>query len=351
MRQEINSQTEKDSYPFITIVMPVRNEERFIADTLNQLLSQDYPKERFEIIIADGHSTDKTWDIVQNMAAQFPQIRFIPNPGRLSSSGRNVGFQNGKGDYFIVVDGHCRLKDNQLFRNVARLFQGYQVDCLARPQPLITPEQPGWQRAIAKARSSFWGHSVSSDIYSETDRYVCPVSAGCAYSKKVFATIGYVDETFDAGEDLEFNYRVKKAGFKAYISPKIAVYYYPRENLKGLWKQLIRYGIGRAKFTLKHPETFSFEMLLPVLLVGGILISPFLILFKPSIAFLFLGAFLLYSGILLFVSLRIRTEEPWKFVLKVFLVLFTIHHSIGVGILKGFASAILSKFRWRKPKS
>ena len=75
--------------PFLTVVMPVRNEERFIADTLEQLLNQDYPQDRFEIIVADGQSDDSTCAIVTEISQRYPQVRLFPNPKRRSSSGRN----------------------------------------------------------------------------------------------------------------------------------------------------------------------------------------------------------------------------------------------------------------------
>ena len=88
---------------FITVVMPVRNEERFIAETLTQLLEQDYPPDRYEILVADGMSDDSTRSIVRELAAKHPQIRLLDNPGMRSSAGRNVGFQSGRGDIFPFV--------------------------------------------------------------------------------------------------------------------------------------------------------------------------------------------------------------------------------------------------------
>jgi len=84
-------------YPFITIVMPVRNEARFIKHTLNQLVTQDYPPDRYEIIVADGESSDETRSLVTTISQKHPQVLLKDNPGRWPSSGRNVGFKNGQG--------------------------------------------------------------------------------------------------------------------------------------------------------------------------------------------------------------------------------------------------------------
>ena len=330
-------------YPFLTVAMPVRNEERFIGDTLRQLLKQDYPADRYEVIVADGESTDKTVEIVKNISREYPQVKLMSNPGRLPSSGRNVGFRNGKGKYFLVIDGHCLIPDTNLFKNVVELFRRADVDCLGRPQPFITPEDPTWQRAIALARASNLGHSGESYIHSTKEGYVSPVSMGCAYSRKIFETIGYVDEDFDAAEDVEFNYRVEKAGFKTFFSPKIAVIYFPREDLKGLWKQLNRYGYGRAKFTFKHPETFNVEILLPVIFVLGLLFGPFSLLIHHYIFALYVLSVFGYLLLLAFFSVRIRSSEPISFVIKLFVVFLTIHFGIGIGLLRGFIKEIRRK--------
>ncbi|MHA1279571.1 MAG: glycosyltransferase [Candidatus Helarchaeota archaeon] len=325
----------KKDWPFITIAMPVRNEEAFIEDTLNQLLQQDYPADRFEIIVADGESTDRTREIVQKVAEKYPQVRLMNNPGRLPSSGRNVGFKNGKGDFFLVIDGHCVIPTDQLLKNVADLFVRTGVECLGRPQPFVTPDEPNWQRAIAIARSSSLGHSASSYIHANEEGYVSPVSMGCAYRKDVCQKIGYVDESFDACEDVEFNYRVEKAGFKTYFSSKIAVHYFPRESLAGLWKQLNRYGIGRAKFLLKHPETFSWEILLPIFFVLGFLLGPLFGFLHLVFWWLYLGGVSAYLLLLIAYSIRLRTTEPWHFVVKLVLVFITTHFAIGTGIIRG----------------
>ncbi|WP_051694382.1 glycosyltransferase [Desulfohalovibrio reitneri] len=125
--------------PFITVVMPVRNEARFIEGTLYSLLEQDYPGDRFEIIVADGFSDDGTRDIVSRLAGSHPQVRLADNPGRRSSAGRNVGFRLGRGDYFLVVDGHCHIPTTGLLAHLARIFRETGADCLGRPNPSTRP--------------------------------------------------------------------------------------------------------------------------------------------------------------------------------------------------------------------
>ncbi len=334
---------DKDAYPFITAVMPARNEERFISSTLDELLGQDYPPDRFEIIVADGGSTDSTREIVSRVSLAHPQVILRDNPGRLPSSGRNVGFRHGRGDIFIVVDGHCRIGNPRLFKDVVSSFMKSGADCLCRPQPLDPPGLTAFQQAVCLARNSPVGHSGGSYIYSDFEGYVSPVSHGAIYSRRVFDKIGYVDESFDACEDVEFNYRVEKAGFKSYMSPLLKVRYYPRETLYGLLRQMMRYGRGRFRFIAKHPEALGIETLLPPVFVAAFLLLPVLGLaaffsnmafLKLSLAFLLAG-FGLYGLIIAVESTRISAKNGFRYFRRLIPVFFAVHFGLGLGFIAG----------------
>jgi GT2 family glycosyltransferase len=330
--------------PFVTISMPVLNEEKFISGTLNELLNQDYPRGRFEIIVADGGSSDRTRQIVDNIAKENPQVILMDNPGRLPSSGRNVGFRNGRGDYFLVVDGHCRIGNDRLLKNLVDCFERTGADCLCRPQPFIIPDRPTMQRAIGLARTSRLGHSSNSFIHSSGEGWVSPVSVGCAYRRDVFARVGFVDESFDACEDVEFNYRVEKAGLKSFFSPSIAVWYYPRENLRSLWRQLLRYGEGRIRFVRKHPESLTIDMLLPVFFLLGVMSGPLVKFLSVKLFYLYLGFLGLYLGLLCFESFR-KCSGNTTLAPKMISAFLVVHVALGVGMIRGLSRKLSSTIR------
>lgn len=325
--------------PFITITIPVRNESRFIHDTLLQLINQDYPSEFFEIIVSDGMSDDGTREIVQDLAQKHQNILLMDNTKRLSSAGRNVGFKSGRGDYFLVVDGHCYIPDNQLLRNVADCFEKSGADCLGRPQPLDPPGLTDFQKSVALARASRLGHGGDSLIFGEYEGFASPVSNGAAYKREVFEQVGYVDEDFDAAEDVEFNYRVEQAGFKCYTSPKLTIRYYPRENLKGLFRQMTRYGKGRRKFTSKHPQALTLNQLVPVAFTAGLLCllcSLFLYLFTGVYLPLILTAlpYFLYLVLVVAEAIRIAFKCGVKYAVPIPAIIFVIHFGLGWGFAK-----------------
>jgi len=323
-------------HPFITIVMPVRNESKFIQATLMELIEQDYPKNCYEIIVADGESSDTTREIVKKMARRHNNIRLLNNPGILPSSGRNVGFKNGRGDIFLVIDGHCLINNRLYLQTVVDCYLKSGADCLGRPQPFIIPVYPTVQKAIALARTSTLGHSSNSFIHSNEEGFVSPVSVGFSYKRKVFEQIGYLDETFDACEDVEFNYRVEKAGYKCFFSPKISIQYFPRPDLKGLFKQLMRYGVGRAKFLMKHPETINLDMFLPSLFMLGIVFGPFFSLVHPYFGYFYLTIIGIYLCIISCEATKLGHKDGLQFVSKLLVAFPVIHLTLGLGLLYGF---------------
>ena len=328
---------------YLSVVVPIRNEERFIEQTLNQLVSQVYPKERYEILVIDGYSDDRTPEIVNDFIKAHPDIHIYThmNPGRLSSSARNIGARQAKGKMIAVIDGHVFIPDNQLFQNIENLAETHAARCLGMPSPLDVPDiKEGMPYWIALARKSKLGHSQDSYIYKEYEGFVNPTSNAFVYAKSLFGDIGYFDEQFDAAEDVEYNYRLHQNGIQAYTSPKFLIYHYPRESLKGLFRQMMRYGEGRARFIRKHPEGFTKETVIPSLILGMFLGLPLALLiypWLPLLTVLYLGVVLLYSGLLLLNGLH--TALKYKIFFPAFIIaaaVWVTHMGFGRGFLKIF---------------
>ena len=108
---------------FITVIMPVRNEAKYIERTLTQLVAQNYDPERFEIIVVDGQSTDGTPERVAKFVEQHRNVHLYANPRRLGSAARNVALRHARGDVVVIVDGHCELKDDRYLAELASAFQ------------------------------------------------------------------------------------------------------------------------------------------------------------------------------------------------------------------------------------
>jgi cellulose synthase/poly-beta-1,6-N-acetylglucosamine synthase-like glycosyltransferase len=321
--------------PFITVVVPVRNEAAFIRATLLQLLGQDYDPDRFEVIVADGQSTDATPAIVRELATEYPNLRLLANPGRWSSAGRNLGVRAARGDVILIVDGHCDLANPHYLHDLAGAFARSGADCLGRPQPLDVRGATGLQRAIAAARSSRLGHHPESFIYSTAEQFVRPQSVAVAYRRSVFEAVGLFDESFDACEDVEFNHRLDRAGLRCFFTPRVRAFYHPRSTLAGLFRQMVRYGRGRVRLCRKHPDTFSLPGFLPALFLLGVIIGPLLGAMLTPLATVYLGVLALYGLVVGTASVACAFKAgDVRLLLWLPAVFVTIHAGAGCGVLR-----------------
>jgi succinoglycan biosynthesis protein ExoA len=333
LRSAITAESSTRDFPFISIIVPVRNEGAFIAGTLEQLFAQDYPADRFEILVADGRSTDDTRAIVAALAYRFPNVRLLDNPQRLSSAGRNVAVRAARGDVVLLIDGHCEIDNPRYLADLAHAFSQSGADCVGRPQPLDVTGSTPWQRAIAAARASRLGHHPSSHIYSVQEGFVPPQSVAVAYRREVFDRIGSFDEQFDACEDVEFNHRVARAGLTCWFTPRVAVRYHPRDTLAGLLRQMVRYGRGRARLLRKHPDTFSLSSLLPAAFLAGVLLGPALACLLPVLWLVYGAVLALYAFLAASTSALIAWRKRELALLPLLpLVFAAVHLGAGAGL-------------------
>jgi succinoglycan biosynthesis protein ExoA len=317
----------------VSVIVPARNEEAFIGRTLRALLHQDYDGS-FEVLVADGQSTDGTTEVVRALERRYANLRWIGNERRWSSAGRNRAIREAQGDIILIVDAHCEPPAADYLSNVADAFERSGAACVGRPQPLDITSASAVQRAIAVARSSRLGHHPASHIYSATEAIVPPQSVAIAYRRWVFDEVGLFDESFDACEDVEFNQRVARAGLSCFFTPRAALHYVPRSNLPGLFRQMTRYGRGRLRLLRKHPETFSVSSLVPALFLLGLAAGMVLAWFSSWLAFAFGSALGCYALIVLAVSLTLSLREGDATLLGWLLLVFpTIHLGAGVGLL------------------
>lgn len=327
----------------IAVVMPVLNEALHIGHTLDMIYMQEYPMDKIEVVVVDGGSTDSTRAIVQGFRGRFGSLKVLDNPMGLPSSGRNVGIRNSTAKYVIVIDGHCHLPGKQLFRDMVTLFESSGAFCLCRAQPLNPPGIDEFQTVVAICRDSLLGHKPGSEIYSNAELEVDPTSSGAMYRREVFDRIGYYDETFDACEDVDFNFRVKQAELKAFLSPKLKVYYYPRSDPASLFRQMFRYGTGRFRFAAKHNQWSLVQWMAGAGALATMLL--FLLSFFSSAArevFVTVAGLYVLLTILFSLTLALKERRPGCLVYGP-LVFGAIHFGLGMGFLRASFGRLVSK--------
>jgi succinoglycan biosynthesis protein ExoA len=331
------------------VVVPARNEESHIVRTLEALLAQDYPSDKVEILVGVAESGDRTAEVVREFSRGDSRIKYFRNPYNLASGARALGAQMASGEIVVFVDAHVFIDNDRLFQNTARLMDEKGVSILSRPQFLDTPDNTFFQRAVSLARKSLIGHGPDSTIYSKEERYVDPASAGASYRKSVFEKVGYFDLGFDACEDVEFNYRCSRAGLRSFSSMDIAVYYYPRASLDELFRQMVRYGIGRFRLARKHPRTFSVGTAIPFLLTTVTPLLGLCALVWPSLRSVFLGVLLAYFGVVCLASMAVSVRHGWRYYAILPAIYMTIHIGLGWGFFRGLVGLFQQTARSAPP--
>jgi succinoglycan biosynthesis protein ExoA len=327
--------------PSVTVVVPVRNESQSIEQTLRSLLTQDYPSDEFEVVVADGLSTDGTVPVVRRLQSEFPNLKLVYNAGKFSSAGRNTALRHISGDYAVVIDGHCHIPDRKYLRNLVAAFETSGADSLGRPQPLDVPDPTPFQAAVSAARASRLGHNPDSDIFSDEAKFVEPQSTAVAYRRRVLHRIGLFDETFDACEDVEFNHRVHGAGLTCYFTPALRVVYHPRKSWPALFRQLGRYGCGRAKLAAKHPGSLTLPALVPPLWALWLVLGAVLALVVPFVGWVYLATLALYTIVILGSSLWLARGKPVRVAARIPAVFAGIHLGFAWGFLRELARRLV----------
>lgn len=257
------------SVPLVTIAMPAFNEERYIEACIRSVWAQDYPRDRIEILVADGRSTDRTREILAALTAEDRRIKVIDNPERLQAAGLGHLVKQARGDVIVRMDVHCEYAPDYVSKCVATL-ERTGADNVGGAQR--AKARTSFQQALCAALLSPLGVGGAAYRSAEAEGFVDTVFLG-AFRRAIFERVGLWDPAAATNEDAELNQRILQGGGRIYLSRAIVVHYVPRSSLRALARQYFRYGKGRARTALKHRRLPTVRPLLPFgLVVGGALL-------------------------------------------------------------------------------
>lgn len=258
-------------FPLVSIIIPCRNEEKFIGKCLDSIVSQNYPKEKLEVFVIDGASRDETKEIVQNYSRRYSCIKILDNPKRIAPVALNFGIKEAKGEIIMRMDAHATYDKNYISKCMEYLRE-YNADNIGGVLETLPSADTIFAKAVAIALSHPFGAGNSYfRTGSKKVREVDTVFGGC-YKKEVFEKIGFFNENLIRSQDLEFNLRLKKSGGKILLAPEIKACYYPSSTLWGFAKRTFRDGIWAVyplKFVkiplrLRHYLPLIFVLTLPL---------------------------------------------------------------------------------------
>jgi glycosyltransferase involved in cell wall biosynthesis len=327
------------SQPFVSVIMPIRNEADFIAQSLGAVLAQDYPHHQIEILIADGMSDDNTREIIRSMSAKADiEIKIIDNPKQIVPTGFNAALKQAKGDIIVRVDGHCEIVSDYVSQCVAHLLEN-DIAGVGGPIETISLNQTG--ETIALAMSSTFGVGDSSFRTVKDREMFVDTIAFPAYKRTVMNHAGNLDEDLVRNQDDEYNYRLRSLGYRLLLTPQIQSKYYARGSIRKLWMQYYQYGFYKVRVMQKHPRQMRPRQFAPLLLVVGIFGGALLASFHEILFGLWILFIALYGIMNLGASVWLASESGWYHLRLLPIVFAALHISYGIGFMSG-----LVKF-WR----
>ncbi len=322
--------------PFVTVVMPIRNEEAFIARSLGAVLAQDYPPDKVEVLIADGMSDDHTAEVIHSLP-NSERVRIIPNPDRIQAAGLNLAMKQARGEYVIRVDGHTIIAPDYV-RCCVEALQATGAHNVGGPMDPVGLTPMG--KAIAAAGKSPFAVPSAFHV-SQTAQFTDTVYMG-AWPKQVLDAVGYFDSGYAINEDYELNVRIRQAGGQIYLSPDIRCAYYGRQTLGALTRQYYRYGKGKVATLRKHPGSLKSRHLVAPLFVAGLAVGCLLSLIFPWARVLWLAGIVAYAAAALLFSYRIASKTDMRLLWRLPLVFAAMHLTWGAGFWVGLARSFLS---------
>ncbi|MDL1957546.1 MAG: glycosyltransferase family 2 protein [Candidatus Desulfofervidus auxilii] len=334
--------------PLVSIIIPCRNEEKFISKCLDSILQQDYPKEKLEILVIDGNSEDKTKEIVRQYLKKYSFIKLLDNPKRFTNFAFNIGIKSAVGEIIIIMGAHAIYKKDYVSKCVEYL-QKYNADNVGGVLKTVPTKDTLFAKCIAVVLSHPFG--VGNAYFrrdSASPKWVDTVFGGC-YKKEVFDKIGLFNEKLIYSQDIEFNQRLRKTGGKILLVPDIVTYYYARSDFKSFCKHNFRNGLW-AILPFKYTNTMpvSWRHLVPLAFVTSLIGSAILSPFSPFFFWLFsfiLGSYLLTN--FYFSSKVAFKQKDFRYLLTMPIIFTSLHVVYGLGSLWGFLKVSISKQFWK----
>lgn len=322
------------SWPPVSVVMPVLNEERHLEEAVGRVLEQDYPGE-LEVVLAIGPCKDRTQQIADRLAETDKRITIVPNPSGKTPAALNTGIAEARHDIIVRVDGHGVLTPGYITRAVEVLDES-GADNVGGV--MAAEGRTPFEQAVACAYRSRLGLGASTFHQGGKPGPAETVYLG-VFRRTALERVGGFDESMHRAQDWELNYRIRKTGGLIWFSPDLSVTYRPRSSLAAVARQFFHTGQWRREVIRRHPETASKRYLAPpvavVLLALGTILG--IVGLATGVGWLVLGFVvpLGYALGLIAGSMMEGRYLPWRALFWLPIVCATMHVTWGIGFILG----------------
>jgi len=318
----------------ISIIVPCRNEGRYITGLVERILAQKGAGNlfTFELLLVNGQSEDNTVAAIQEAAKGVENVRILENPARITPTAFNIGIKASSGQYICILGAHSRIAHDYIY-TALRTIREIGSDNVGGPWRAVG--EGYWGRAIALAfQSSFSCGGARS--HNLNYRGLVDSVWGGFYKREVFDTIGYFDENLVRNQDDELNFRLVMAGGKIFQTPDIKYEYVCRATINSLWQQYFQYGYFKAYVLRKHHRPAAVRHLVPSAFVLIVLVLGVATLFSADAFRIFLFVSAVYLALLVWFSVYICLRlNRAVYLIAMPLVFAVFHFSYGLGLLWG----------------
>ncbi|HDY89612.1 MAG TPA: glycosyltransferase [bacterium] len=236
----MHRQLQENRNPYISVIIPVFNEEQTIKRCLQALMDQNDQSGNYEVVVVDNGSNDRSIQIIQEFSVKL----FSENRAHNSYMARNCGLRHAKGEIIAFIDADC-IADKNWLRNLIEPFHNESVGVVAGE---VLSDKP---RNLVQG---FYEHSGFLKQEKKIKNETAALGAGnIALRKKIFDIVGNFDEKFRWGGDNDFGIRIQKeTNYLIQFAENARVYHSHRSSLKSLIKHAYTYGLGKGRFREKH---------------------------------------------------------------------------------------------------
>jgi glycosyltransferase involved in cell wall biosynthesis len=321
----------------ISIVIPCRNEEKYIALCLDSILESDYPKEFLEVKVVDGMSSDNTREIIKKYSAKYAFIELVDNVNQKTPYAFNLGISHSSSDFVMFMGARFELSKNYIAYSIKKLNEEASLGCIGGA--IHNNFENHTSESISKAMNSSFGVGVGNfRTNMEEEIYVDTVS--CAvYRMNIFEELGLFDEQLTRNQDDEFNYRVTQAGYNILSSAKISYKYMVRASFSKLFKQYYQYGYWKVFVNKKHKTITTMRQLVPFVFVSYLLLFFVSTLLMPAYLHITVVPLFAYIVLISYFSMNLSSNFLETFdLVKSF---FILHTSYGFGYLEGIINFLI----------
>ncbi|ASU85523.1 glycosyltransferase family 2 protein [Nocardiopsis gilva YIM 90087] len=312
------------TWPAVSVVMPILNEERHLEAAVRHVLAQEYPGE-LEVVLAVGPSTDRTQEVADALAAADPRVKVVANPTGRTPAGLNAAIHASSNSIVARIDGHAMMPSDYL-RVAVETLEETGADNVGGI--MAAEGETPWEQAVAAAMTSKVGVGNARFHTGGEGGPADTVYLGVFRRSALDRVEGY-DEAFLRAQDWEMNHRIRSTGGVVWFQPRMRVSYRPRPNAKGLARQYFHYGRWRRVVARQHKGTINLRYLAAPVAVTAILVG-------LVAGFAFWPAWIIpggYIAAILAASLPLGRGLPPKAWPAIPVALATMHMAWGVGFL------------------